>query len=114
MSDFLKDIFPDDESIPNAVRLPQFIEQREYLINGKLRIWKGDLNNVMSPVFVKKGGAYEQKAIGNTPLLTSKEALSAMDAAVAAYDLGHGVWPLMTVLPIISAGNNVVKVSFSG
>ncbi|HRI79001.1 MAG TPA: NADP-dependent glyceraldehyde-3-phosphate dehydrogenase [Cyclobacteriaceae bacterium] len=97
MSDFLQNLFPTEESVPHSVQLPQFVEQREYLINGELRIWQGDLNTVMSPVFIKKGSGYEQKAIGNTPLLTSKEALSAMDAAVAAYDLGHGAWPLMTV-----------------
>ena len=32
-----------------------------------------------------------------TPMLTSKEALAALDAALNAYDLGHGVWPMMTV-----------------
>ena len=98
MSDFLTDLFPTEESIPASARLPQFIEQREYLINGELRIWKGDLNVVLSPVFIKKGEHHEQKAIGNTPLLTANEAMVAMDAAVAAYDQGHGIWPSMTVM----------------
>ncbi len=98
MSEFLSDIFPTEESIPAAARLPKPIEQREYLINGELRIWQGDLNPVMSPVFLKKGNTYEQKTIGSTPLLTSTEALQALDAAVHAYDLGHGTWPLMTVI----------------
>lgn len=97
MSDFLKDLFPTEDSIPVSARLPQFIEQREYLINGELRTWQGDLNPVLSPVFLKKGDGYEQKIIGSTPLLTSTEALQALDAAVAAYDLGHGAWPRMTV-----------------
>ena len=97
MSDFLKDLFPTEDSIPVSAQLPQFIEQREYLINGELRTWAGDLNPVLSPVFLKKGDGYEQKIIGSTPLLTSTEALQALDAAVAAYDLGHGTWPRMTV-----------------
>ncbi len=97
MSDFLKDLFPTEDSIPVSARLPHFIEQREYLINGELRTWQGDLNPVLSPVFLKKGDHYEQKTIGSTPLLTSTEALQALDAAVAAYDLGHGAWPRMTV-----------------
>lgn len=97
MSEFLPDLFPSEESIPVSVRLPHFIEQREYLINGELRIWQGDLNPVLSPVFIKKGDGFEQKKIGSTPLLTSHEAMHALDAAVAAYDLGHGIWPLMTV-----------------
>ena len=97
MSEFLPDFFPTEESIPPASRLSDFIEQREYLINGELRTWPGDLNPVMSPIFIKKGEGHEQKIIGTTPLLTSREALHALDAAVAAYDLGHGIWPLMTV-----------------
>jgi glyceraldehyde-3-phosphate dehydrogenase (NADP+) len=35
--------------------------------------------------------------IGCTPLLTTKESLEALDAAVKAYDLGHGLWPTMSV-----------------
>ncbi|MBY0434189.1 MAG: NADP-dependent glyceraldehyde-3-phosphate dehydrogenase [Cyclobacteriaceae bacterium] len=97
MSEFLTDLFPAEENIPAHVQLPASMEQREYLINGELRTWAGDLNPVMSPVFVKKGNTLEQKKIGSTPLLTSAEAMDALNAAVAAYDLGHGAWPLMTV-----------------
>ncbi len=97
MSEFLNDLFPKEESIPSAANLPGFIEQREYLINGELRLWQGDQNPVMSPIFIKRGDKHEQKNIGSTPLLTSREAMLALDAAMAAYDLGHGVWPLMTV-----------------
>jgi glyceraldehyde-3-phosphate dehydrogenase (NADP+) len=35
--------------------------------------------------------------IGKTPLLTSAEALHALEAAVEAYQLGHGAWPTMAV-----------------
>lgn len=97
MSEFLADLFPTEESIPSSVRLPQFIEQREYLIDGELRSWPGDLNPVMSPVFVRRGEQYEQKIIGRSPLLTAREAMQALEAAVKAYDLGHGKWPRMTV-----------------
>lgn len=97
MSEQFADIFPSEESIPESVRLEKPIEQREYLINGELRIWKGDMNPVMSPVFIRKGANYEQKVLGSTPLLTSTEAMEALNAAVAAYELGHGEWPLMTV-----------------
>src|SRR5690606_7683722 len=38
-----------------------------------------------------------QKVLGSTPLLTSKESLEALDAAVKAYDLGHGMWPTLSV-----------------
>ncbi len=93
----LSNLFPEEQSIPEEVQLKEPIEQREYLINGKLLQWEGNLSPVASPVYVKDGNEYKQKIIGSTPLLTSTEALAALDAAVAAYDLGHGVWPMMTV-----------------
>lgn len=96
MNDFLA-LFPEENAIPASVKLPAHNEQREYLINGKMRTWTGEMNPVASPIFLKEGTAFNQKIIGSTPLLTSKEALEALDAAVNAYDLGHGVWPMMTV-----------------
>jgi glyceraldehyde-3-phosphate dehydrogenase (NADP+) len=90
-------LFPEEKSIPASVKLPSDNEQREYLVNGKMRTWAGDMNPVACPIFLKEGAAYKQRIIGSTPLLTSREALEALDAAVNAYDLGHGVWPMMTV-----------------
>jgi glyceraldehyde-3-phosphate dehydrogenase (NADP+) len=96
MNDF-STLFPEERSLPPSVRLPANNEQREYLIHGEMRTWQGDMSAVASPIFVHDGTDYKQKIIGSTPLLTSKEALEALDAAVNAYDLGHGVWPMMTV-----------------
>lgn len=93
----LSTLFPEEQAIPSSVKLPANNEQREYLIDGKMLTWQGDMNPVVSPVFVRDGKELKQKTIGSTPLLTSKEALSALDAAVKAYDQGHGVWPVMTV-----------------
>ncbi len=93
----LSSLFPEEKSIPPSAKLPENNEQHEYLINGEMLTWQGDMSPVASPVFVKVGNEYQQKIIGSTPLLTSKESLLALDAAVRAYDLGHGVWPSMTV-----------------
>lgn len=97
MSDFLSNLFPAEKDIPVQFQLPRYLEQREYLIGGELRTWSGTVNPVGSPVFLKDGTGYKQKVIGSTPLLTKLEALQALDAAVKAYDLGHGVWPTMSV-----------------
>lgn len=97
MSQFLSNVFPEEKSIPEQFRIARPVEQREYLINGETRIWEGNLNPVLSPVFVKEGDTYTQKVIGSTPLLTSKESLEALDAAVNAYDMGHGLWPTRSV-----------------
>jgi glyceraldehyde-3-phosphate dehydrogenase (NADP+) len=97
MSQLLSNVFPKEDTIPDQFKIKQPIDQREYLIDGKLKIWEGNLNPVLSPVFVKKGDSYEQKVIGSTPLLTTKESMEALDSAVKAYDLGHGLWPTMSV-----------------
>ncbi len=96
MNDF-SILFPEEKTIPSSVKLPTNNEQREYLINGEMRTWQGGVSPVASPIFVREGAEYKQKIIGSTPLLTSKEALEALDAALNAYDLGHGAWPMMTV-----------------
>jgi glyceraldehyde-3-phosphate dehydrogenase (NADP+) len=97
MSSFLQNVFPASQDIPESFNIANTIEQREYLINGELRTWTGNLNPVLSPVFIKDGDTYTQKVIGSTPLLTSKESLEALDAATAAYDLGKGYWPTRSV-----------------
>lgn len=97
MSQLLSSIFPIESAIPEQFQLSGAIEQREYLINGTLRQWTGTMNAVASPVFLKEGDTYKQRIIGSTPLLTKYEALEALNAAVAAYDLGHGAWPTMSV-----------------
>src|SRR5688572_33507137 len=97
MSQLLNRVFPDTDTIPQQFRIHKPIDQREYLINGELKIWTGNLNPVMSPVCIREENVLKQPVIGSTPLLTSKESLEALDSAVRAYDLGHGLWPTMSV-----------------
>jgi glyceraldehyde-3-phosphate dehydrogenase (NADP+) len=97
MNELLLNVFPEESGIPEAFRIQDPIEQREYLIDGEMKRWDGNLNPVLSPVFIKDGESYKQKIIGSTPLLTTKESLEALDAAVKAYDLGHGEWPTRSV-----------------
>lgn len=102
MSNPLANIFPESSSIPDAYKLDTYLEQREYLIDGELKTWQGDLAPVLSPVFVKDGSGYIQKIIGSTPLLDAEEAMKALDVAVRAHDLGKGEWPMMSVADRIS------------
>lgn len=97
MSEMLTQLFPAENEIPDAYKIRETVDQREYLIDGQLRTWNGNLNPVLSPVFIRDGKSFTQKVIGATPLLTSNEALDALNAAVKAYDLGHGLWPTMSV-----------------
>ena len=67
-SDVLANLFPAEESIPEQYRILEQIEQREYLINGEMKVWQGNLNPVLSPVFVKENDSYKQKV----PVSTSR------------------------------------------
>ncbi len=96
MNNILSNLFPEASAIPEQFSVSP-IEQREYLIHGELRQWPGAMNQVLSPVFVKDGAGERQQVIGSTPLLTAHEALQALDAAVEAYNLGHGHWPTLSV-----------------
>ncbi|ESA34621.1 aldehyde dehydrogenase [Leptolyngbya sp. Heron Island J] len=92
-----KSIFPTAENIPQQFQLPTPINQREYLINGELRHWDGEVETVLSPVHIQTEDGLVPATVGHFPLLTEEESLAALNAAVAAYDRGRGAWPTMSV-----------------
>lgn len=97
MTELLNAVFPPESDIPDQFKIEHPLEQREYLIDGVLKTWTGNLNAVLSPVCIKEADKLKQQTIGYTPLLTTKESLEALEAAVRAYDLGNGLWPTMSV-----------------
>ncbi|MGY6562554.1 MAG: NADP-dependent glyceraldehyde-3-phosphate dehydrogenase [Luteibaculaceae bacterium] len=91
-------LFPMENEIPASFQLAEEIHQKTYLINGEIRTWSGATNEIFSPVYIKdKDNQLKQKRIGSSPLLTSKEALEALQAAEEAYDHGLGQWPSMAL-----------------
>jgi glyceraldehyde-3-phosphate dehydrogenase (NADP+) len=96
-NDRTDNLFPTWAEIPVQHRIPAPVEQREYLIDGELRRLDGASQEVFSPVCVKTAKGLERQRIGSFPLMTEAEALAVLDAAVAAYDNGRGVWPTMAV-----------------
>lgn len=93
----IKSIFPGEDNIPDEFRLKNPVFQREYLVNGKLRVWSGAMREVLSPVWINMPDGLSQKLVGSHPLLTESEALAALEAAVHAYESGRGLWPSMRV-----------------
>lgn len=93
----IESIFITEEQIPKQFALENEIHQREYLCNGEMRIWDGEVHTVLSPVCIAGAKGLKRKIIGTYPLCNEKEALNALDAAVAAYDNGRGEWPTMSV-----------------
>ncbi|PUA43409.1 NADP-dependent glyceraldehyde-3-phosphate dehydrogenase [Pseudomonas protegens] len=93
----LTNLFPAAADIPEAYRLPDPVEQRDYLVDGELRTWSGPLAQVRSPIYLSGADGDRQVILGSTPLLDADTALTALDAAVRAYDRGQGAWPTMRV-----------------
>ena len=101
----IEQIFPSEGDIPSEVK-PERIEQTEYLVNGNLYKWNGPMESVLSPVCIQNGSSIEQFCLGTYPLLSKKESLTALNAAVSAYDNGKGEWPTLSVTERIKAVEN--------
>jgi glyceraldehyde-3-phosphate dehydrogenase (NADP+) len=86
-----------DGKIPERFRLTAPIEQRDYLCGGAILEWSGPQQTVLSPLCDANGDALQRRRIGSYPLMTEREALEALDAAIGAYDCGRGEWPTMSV-----------------
>lgn len=95
--DQLNSIFVAEHEIPEAYKLAEEVHQREYLSNGEMCSWKGEVHEVLSPICIRTEKELERKLIGTYPLCSEKEADEALQAAVAAYDNGRGEWPTMSV-----------------
>ena len=90
-------IFVTENEIPADYQVTTEIHQREYLSNGEMKQWDGNVHEVYSPICVRTAEGLKRKLIGTYPVCTEKEAFEALDAAVAAYDNGRGQWPTMSV-----------------
>lgn len=91
-----KEIFPLLSEIPEEYRIPANIDQKEYLINGVLHQWHGDVEKVYSPIQVRTKST-STRLIGSYPLMDEETARYALDSAVEAYDNGQGEWPRMRI-----------------
>lgn len=90
-------VFPSPGEVPAPCRPGAAVEQRRYLVGGKLRTWEGPVQEVVSPLRMRSGPGLCRRRLGAYPLLTGEESLAALAAASAAYDHGRGAWPTMPV-----------------
>ncbi|MDH0747764.1 NADP-dependent glyceraldehyde-3-phosphate dehydrogenase [Pseudomonas sp. GD03842] len=93
----LDNLYPRADEIPEQFRAGPVIEQREYLVDGELRQWAGPLAPVLSPVSLKTDAGLESVVLGSTPLMDADTSMTALEAAVKAYDRGQGAWPTLRV-----------------
>lgn len=105
----LESIFYEESNIPPEFTLEQQVDQREFLSDGKMIPWEGQINEVFSPICVKTKDGLQRKRMGSFPVCTEKESMAALDAAVHAFDNGRGEWPTMSVADRIICVENFTK-----
>lgn len=91
-----QDIFKTENEIPEEYKIPE-IYQREYLVNGELVEWNGDVTEIYSPVCIPTENGLQRKLLGSIPNISPQEAMEILDATVNAYNNGLGEWPSMSV-----------------
>lgn len=94
--------------VPESAELPIPVIETKYLIDGEIKLWEGDFHAVYSPIYYEKEGDYVHY-LGAYPLMGEREALAALDSAVAAYDQGRGRWPTMPVSERIACVKKFVE-----
>jgi glyceraldehyde-3-phosphate dehydrogenase (NADP+) len=95
--------FPAPEEVPTEFRPSPSGYERLYLIDGDVRTWEGEISDVYSPICLRNRETLERVRVGSAPVMDGATVASAVDAAVRAWDGGHGVWPTMSVPARIEA-----------
>ncbi len=96
------------QNIPEALKIAQPKYHSSYLVNGELLTWKGETSEVYSTI--SSTVPYAPTLLGSVPNMGEKEALTALDAALNAYDQGQGAWPTMKVKDRIECMENFVRI----
>jgi glyceraldehyde-3-phosphate dehydrogenase (NADP+) len=78
----------------DAARRP-FVESGQYLREGKLEQWTGEMMDVDSPIYDRVTGM--RINIGRAPKMDAAAALAAVDSAVRAWNHGRGEWALASI-----------------
>lgn len=81
--------------IPAEFQITAPIHQKAYLVNGELKQWHGKSTEVHSSI--SSTFDFDPTLLGSIPDMGEPEALDALEAALAAYDQGKGIWPTMHV-----------------
>ncbi|NJM80031.1 MAG: NADP-dependent glyceraldehyde-3-phosphate dehydrogenase [Flavobacterium sp.] len=94
------------KAIPQNIIIEELLQQKEYLVDGELKIWEGDMAPVISSI--SSTDNYVPTLLGSVPNMTEVAALEALDSSVKAYNNGQGDWPTMKVQDRIKCMENFV------
>ncbi|WP_272701679.1 aldehyde dehydrogenase family protein [Desulfovibrio sp. Fe33] len=90
-------LFPEESDIPEPFRFDTPLELNEYLLDGRIRRWDGEMQRVDSVIETAVDGVYAPKHLGFCPAMDAKAGAAAVASTLAAWDNGMGAWPTMCV-----------------
>ncbi|WP_291128796.1 NADP-dependent glyceraldehyde-3-phosphate dehydrogenase [Flavobacterium sp. UBA7682] len=93
-------------TIPSEFQITTLLNQDTYLVNGELKKWTGETTPVFSTI--SSTDHYAPTILGSIPAMGEIEGNEVVDAAVAAYNNGQGLWPTMKVSDRIKCMENFV------
>lgn len=93
-------------TIPSEFQITSLLNQDTYLVNGELKKWTGETTPVFSTI--SSTDHYAPTILGSIPAMGEIEGNEVVDAAVAAYNNGQGLWPTMKVSDRIKCMENFV------
>ena len=82
-------------TIPENIKINEPLHQKEYLLDGALKIWDGTTTEVFSTISSTPN--YAPTVLGSIPCMGEKEALEALASSNEAFKNGQGDWPTMKV-----------------
>lgn len=95
------------KTIPENILLKKPLHQKEYLLDGELKIWEGETADVISTISTSE--KYQPTLLGSVPNMTEAAALEALASSNRAFNNGQGVWPTMKVQDRIKCMEQFVK-----
>lgn len=72
--------------IPESYKMQGALYQKTYLVDGKLKLWKGATSEVFSKISSTK--EYKPTLLGRVPELGENEALEALNSVCSTYGKG--------------------------
>ncbi len=94
-------------NIPQEYQIKKPIVANQYLIDGELKSWSGDMAEVNSTISSTEN--YKPTYLGSVPNLDEIQAQEALASALNAYDQGKGLWPTMRVSERIECMEKFIK-----
>lgn len=90
---------------------PTPITWKQYLIDGHLHEWEGEMEKVYSPMGpISAEGKTQRHYLGEAPTLNEEAGLTALAAAKKAYNNGRGLWPTASASERISAMETFLEI----